>query len=121
MGGENNLLRKTLNTPYKVGLFFIETLEVFSSFNIIDAENIEFIGFVEECEYTDIGNKINVCIVHDIQNDDYGLLFEFTDKNTLYDFVLREAIERYIRKLISTITDKDNFLEVYFLNFRETD
>lgn len=119
MNDENNLLRKNLNTPYKVGLFFIETLEVFSSFLIIDNENIEFIGFTEECEYTDIGNKINVCLIHDERNGDYGLLFEFTDKNTLYDYVLRESIERYIRKLVSSITDKNNFLEMYFLNFKE--
>ncbi len=120
MDGEFSLLRKTLNNPHKVGLFFVETLEVFSYFRVIDAECVEFIGLVEQCEYTDIGNKINVFLFHNSE-EEYGLLFEFTDSNSLYDYALRTSIEKYLKYLIRSITDENNFLEVYFINYKKKD
>ena len=119
MEKDENLLRKTLNTPFKVGMLFMESLEVFSSFAVIDNENVEFKGILV-CDYTEIGNSINICIVHD-NGDEYALLIEFTDYDTLYDYVTRMAIQNFITKMIATVTDENNYLEIFYLNFKKND
>lgn len=117
MGTENNLLRKKLNNSHTVGLFFIESLEIFSSFTVIDNENVEFYGFVEKCDYN---YHMNVNIIYEPSSQDYGLLFEFTDNNTLSDTLWRTSIERYIRGMISTITNDKDYIEIYFINYKIT-